>query len=1051
MICPACGRNAPASEAVCTACGAVLADGATIMPPVSLPKRYEHADVTQIPMSAADGATIAPTGGGTGPLSSADGATIAATAGGTGRPSVRSRMVASAAVATPPPAFEEGPPPAPPASDDTGPLKPGAEFGSRYHIIRILGVGGMGAVYQAWDAELGVAVAIKVIRAELAQGAEVERRFKRELLLARQVTHKNVVRIHDLGEIDGIKYITMPYVDGADLGSVLKRDGQLPVPRVLRIARSVVSGLVAAHKADVVHRDLKPANIMIGADDEAMIMDFGIARSTGNPTTGALPGENTIVRNLRNMPTNVDATVFGAVVGTVDYMAPEQAKGIAVDQRADVYAFGLILYDLLTGRRRLAESVNPIAELQERMKHAPPAIKSILPDVPVAVDELVGRCIEPDADKRFQTSEELATALALLDDEGIPIPIPARFSKKLIATAATVVLALVTATWYLTRTPPAPKQHDPVTVMIADFENTTGDSTFDHTLEPMVRLALEGAGFISAYDRNRVSALGISPPDKMNAGDARELAVKQGVGVVLAGSIAPRGTGYDIGIKAIQPLTGKVLTAVDRRAASKNQVLETATNLVSTVRKVLGDSTTSEAAQVLAMRSISSNSLEVAGYYAAALEAQYKTRYEEARQNYLKAIEKDPKFGLGYQGLAAMSLNLRKLQDAEKYSAEALRFLDGMTERERFSARGFYYQIRGDLAQCVKEYGDVVAKYPADATAHNQRAICFTRMRNMRSAMDEMRLALQILPNRMAYRGNLALFAAYAGDFATAEREVRAVQKPTSRILFAQALTQLGQGRLQEATDTYQKMRPMDAFGASYSASGLADLALYQGRFSDAVRIFEESANADLTSKNLDSAAMKLTSIAYAHLMHGQKALAIAAADKALQNSTAMHIRFLAGRILAEAGAVAKARPVADGLASEVPSEPQTYGKIIQGEIALNTGDAAQARKILTDANGLVDTWLGHFDLGRAYLALKAFPQADSEFDRCIQRRGEALALFDAEPTYGYFPPVYYYQGRAREGIGTASFADAYRVYLNIRGKSNEDPLLAEVRKKLAN
>src|SRR5215831_9457764 len=138
MICPACGRNAPASEAVCTACGAVLADGATIMPPVSLPKRDEHADVTQFPMSSADGATIA----------------------------------------------------APPAPDDTGPLKPGAEFGSRYHIIRILGVGGMGAVYQAWDAELGVAVAIKVIRPEIMgdphAAAEVERRFKRELLLARQ-------------------------------------------------------------------------------------------------------------------------------------------------------------------------------------------------------------------------------------------------------------------------------------------------------------------------------------------------------------------------------------------------------------------------------------------------------------------------------------------------------------------------------------------------------------------------------------------------------------------------------------------------------------------------------------------------------------------------------------------------------------------------------------------------------------------------------------------------------------------------------------------------
>src|SRR3954452_7361989 len=156
-----------------------------------------------------------------------------------------------------------------------GPLNSGQAFGHRYHIIRALGVGGMGAVYQAWDAELGVAVAIKVIRPEGMAGpgaaAEVERRFKRELLLARQVTHKNVVRIHDLGEIHGIKYITMSYVEGSDLATTLRHAGQLTPSRALRIARGIVAGLVAAHKAGVVHRDLKPANIMIDSDGEAVI------------------------------------------------------------------------------------------------------------------------------------------------------------------------------------------------------------------------------------------------------------------------------------------------------------------------------------------------------------------------------------------------------------------------------------------------------------------------------------------------------------------------------------------------------------------------------------------------------------------------------------------------------------------------------------------------------------------------------------------------------------------------------------------------------------
>src|SRR5258705_3336696 len=228
---------------------------------------------------------------------------------------------------------------------DGGPLQAGQAFGSRYHIIRALGVGGMGAVYQAWDSEIGVAVAIKVIRPETMKdpraAAEVERRFKRELLLARQVTHKNVVRIHDLGEIDRIKYITRRYVEGLELSTHLKREEKLSVEQILPIARSVVSGLIAAHAAGVVHRDLKPANIIISDEGDALIMDFGIARAAGGPPPALKADVAKTAARLGHMTRVVDATMIGVIVGTIEYMAPEQARGQAVDQRADIYAFGL--------------------------------------------------------------------------------------------------------------------------------------------------------------------------------------------------------------------------------------------------------------------------------------------------------------------------------------------------------------------------------------------------------------------------------------------------------------------------------------------------------------------------------------------------------------------------------------------------------------------------------------------------------------------------------------------------------------------------------------
>ena len=293
--------------------------------------------------------------------------------------------------------------------------------------------------------------------------------------------------------------------------------------------------------------------------------------------------------------------------------------------------------------------------------------------------------------------------------------------------------------------------------------------------------------------------------------------------------------------------------------------------------------------------------------YAAGIELQSKGKYEEARQSFLKAVTLDPKFGLGYQSLAVNSRNVGKLDDAEKYSKEALRHLDGMTERERFSSRGFYYRLTGDLQQCVKEYGELIARYSADSVAHNQRAICLVGLRDMRGGTDELGKALQILPNHMTYRGNLALYSDYAGEFVTAEQQVRSIPEPSARALQALPLSLVGQGRLTEAAEAYQKLATMGAWGASFATAGLGDLALYEGRFSDAVKIFEQGAAADLSAKNTDAAGMKFAALAYVHLMRGQGSAAVAAADKALLNSRAV-LTVLAGRILVEAGAAAWAR-----------------------------------------------------------------------------------------------------------------------------------------------
>ena len=215
---------------------------------------------------------------------------------------------------------------------------------------------------------------------------------------------------------------------------------------------------------------------------------------------------------------------------------------------------------------------------------------------------------------------------------------------------------------------------------------------------------------------------------------------------------------------------------------------------MASVRKALGDET-SESNQLFAMRTLSTSSLEVLSHYAAAVEAQSKGKFEDARKSFLQAVELDPNFGLGYQGLAAMSMNTGQAEDANKYIQEALRHLDGMTERERFSTRGLYYRLIGDSQQCVKDYGELIARFPADTLGHAQRSACMAKLRDMRGAIDEMQNAVKVLPNHVGYRANLALFYDLAGDFEAAEREFHAIQaEPRAQTLVPLVYSQVGRG-----------------------------------------------------------------------------------------------------------------------------------------------------------------------------------------------------------------------------------------------------------------
>ncbi len=275
------------------------------------------------------------------------------------------------------------------ATNPSTSLQPGMMLGERYEILKSLGEGGMGAVYKAHDHELDRMVALKVIRPELAGHPDILRRFKQELILARQVTHKNVVRIFDLGTADGRKFITMDFVEGRDLKSVLNERGKLPAVEAVPIAQQICRGLEAAHVEGVVHRDLKPQNIMVDDAGRVWLMDFGLARSM------ELSG----------------LTRTGVLMGTPDYMSPEQARAEKVDARSDLFSLGIIFFEMLTGRLPF-QADTLMAKLLQRVQQRAVVVTEIDPTIPAGVSAVVAKCLEPDVTKRYQTIREILDDLS---------------------------------------------------------------------------------------------------------------------------------------------------------------------------------------------------------------------------------------------------------------------------------------------------------------------------------------------------------------------------------------------------------------------------------------------------------------------------------------------------------------------------------------------------------------------------------------------------------------------------------------------------------------